>query len=566
MRLFRALLFFFIFSPLFMLSQSLVSPKPFGSFIDINGYHLSNYVTYDYLPTKYLKVIERTNSEKNNKESVKAKGFPSKLNYYPGYYIIANNEKINGYINYSSSQPEYIQFIPAPKEKPIKVYPYQCEQFVIPSDTFDVVTVEVRESSTDDYEPIETTFLHREANVAGILFYKHLPSGKLYYKSDSAIYGLELKKRKSIYIKALTDLFSDDTLLVNKIIRKNEGYSNTYAHYSLTTLNEAKLVYSGEPYKKIIEYGVFDQMIKTVQHLDTWKKRDTIFINVYFEETDQQEDAAYYAFIDSVTENYWYYSYYSFDHQLIFKARYSDIFPHIKDGEFTWYHSNGNVCKKMVFNDDQIIGNLVRDFYSSGSLHYMYASTENGLYFDYVMDSLDNNILDENGNGTEVFYDPYLNKVLNRHYKQHLMVSSFYIHNGEKIYQYCEINAKLRKWKTMKYYFREKLAFPPECIEEKEQGVVFIKQIIHPDGKVVNTEILNCESEKLKDFILYNVTDPLFTDSWKAAKNMGKAVTQEVVFPLVIMIFDPLPQKATYFTDDLMMPMMPMITNPGINH
>jgi hypothetical protein len=117
--------------------------------------------------------------------------------------------------------------------------------------------------------------------------------------------------------------------------------------------------------------------------------------------------------------------------------------------------------------------------------------TENVRIYDQVNDEQGKSILDQNRNGKEVVFNSVVAREITYEYIGNKLKNIYYLdNNGEKIYQFCQKNAKLTDLKDLQKSIEDNFKYPVESTEKYNHGYVLVKCIVEPTGLVSEVKLI----------------------------------------------------------------------------
>lgn len=83
------------------------------------------------------------------------------------------------------------------------------------------------------------------------------------------------------------------------------------------------------------------------------------------------------------------------------------------------------------------------------------------------------------------------------------------------------------------YWVMTNVAYPAEAVEAGAEGLVLVKFVIYPDGKIYDYEVVQSPHEALSDAVVAVLDKSnLLEDGWKPAQVGGKPVKMSFTIPV----------------------------------
>jgi hypothetical protein len=468
-----------------------------GHFVDINRQLIKGYSDFDYEPEKSLDV-----------------SYVIGDNFTDGYYVDKVGSKIKGLLKYSIKDRDLkFKFKKDDDEKSIKVD--ECNGYVIGVDTFSVVkNVEITglfgDSTSENGE-----FAEIMEKVTSMIFYKFVGANKngsyekyIVQKSEASDF-LTFPNGNGKFKKMALDIFGSDVVL-----------------------------------KAAIENGKYETkdlpaMVKIFKYRKLFERNQNIMYNTSWDETDNPKESSYYAKIESVKDSVFHLSYFLNNDVKIYEGDFTSFYPHRKRDAFIFYYPNGGIRKRINYTNNKPKNEI--EYFLNQNIHRISKQmfTENRRIYDQVNNEQGKSILDENGNGKEIIFDLAQGKEITYEYENHFLENIFYLDkNGEKIYQFCQKNAKLVDLKDLQKSVKDNFNYPAESIEKYHHGYTLVKCIVEPTGLVSEVKLIKgidvASDSAIIDFLSCLKKQPF----WKPGKVDGVNVRQEIIIPIDFSIID----------------------------
>ncbi len=470
-------------------AQNSIEGYEIGHYIDMNMQIIDGYFDFSYEPGNCFIISYTVGAD-----------------FTPGYYYDMDGKKTNGLLKYSQSNT-YFKFKTSDNEKGKTIGPDECMGYVIGADSFAVIQNFDVYRNLGAFNSKKREFAEVLDKVDSITFYKHIRTGyrkiitTYIIKKDMDNNYLSIPKGKNNFKKTAVDIFGEF-----------------------------------EPLKDDIQKGKYNvddipTMIKLLKYKKKYDAGERIYFNSSWDEADNYKEYAYYASIESLQDSIFLIKYYFNNDIPICEGNYTSFYPHIKQGTFVFYYPNGIVRKKIYYHHNN--PRLINTYFKNGSIHWSYANTGETLFFEKVNDSKGNNILNDSGNGIELFFDSITNRQINYEYINHRLINVHYVDsNSEKVYQLCEKNAKLKSFESLQAKIKEEVDYPINAIKEYNHGYILLKCIIETTGLISDLKLIKGIDFDC-DISIMDLLPLLKTDKhWKPGKITGENVKQEIVLPV----------------------------------
>ncbi len=488
-------------------AQNALEDYEIGHFFDFNGQMVDGYFDSDYEPRKPIEIHHILKEE-----------------FTKGYYYDASNKKVEGYLKFTGIH-EDVFFKSNPYEPETKISPDVCRGFVIGKDSF--LIVDFIEENKGAVKPKEAKkrYLHYMDEVDGLSFYKYPNANYVYfYKEENSLECIRFDG---------TVVYEKSTVLL-ETKKAKEKFKE-----------KASEVFKGfEELQKGIEsekYTLEDipQMIKLLKYKRKFDKGEQFYLNEYGDEVTAGEDYTKYGVIESVKDSLFYMKYYFKDGTLLCEGGFTSFYPHRKFGPFVWYYPNGSKRKLVNYRNNKPV--QVETFFPTGAARHKYIFADRKPQFVEVLDANGKQLLDEAGQGIEVFYDAIRDREITYEYENHRIKKSYYTNaDQERIYQLCDQNARIKSAIITRGEIKEKRIFTEKAIGKNAHGLSLVRCVISPKGKLLEATLVKgadseCDTKVLKIlFNGYGVIKPLL--GWRPGIDDGKKVTQEVLVPFDLLV------------------------------
>lgn len=483
--------FTLIFLSYFLIGQNKIPNYEIGHFVDMNKQLIKGYFDFDYEPEKGLDVSYVVGD-----------------NFSNGYYIDNKGLKIKGLLKYSI-QDRALKFKLSKDDIEKSIVADECNGYVIGVDSFSVVKNVDILGVFGDSPSKKGEFAEFMSKVDGISFYKFIALGAQgsYVKyvvkaSDSSDY-LTFPSGSGKFKKMAIEIFGSDSTLK-------------------TDIEKGKYEVKDVP-----------SLIKIFKYRKRFEQNQPILYNASWDETDNPKESNYYAKIESVKDSVFHLSYFFNNNVKIYEGDFTSFYPHRKKGTFIFYYPNGKVRKKVNYSSNKPKNEI--EYFSNEKIHRISKTLfeDKRMIYDQVLNGEGITILDSNGNGKEVIFDSIQGREITYEYKKHFLENIFYIDtNGDKIYQFCQKNAKLKDLKDLQKLIKNNFKYPVESIDKYNHGYVLVKCIIEPTGLVSEVKLIKgvdvtCD-ETIIDFLSCLKTQSY----WSPGKVDGVNVKQEIIIPI----------------------------------
>ncbi|MGF1637610.1 MAG: energy transducer TonB [Cyclobacteriaceae bacterium] len=473
-----------------LMAQESKSNYEIGYYVDTHKNTIDGFSEYDYSPKPDFGL-----------------SYYALDNYMPGYYYSADGYKLNGYLKQDYKTLYFKINNSNPDEIGHVIRPENCLGFVIGVDSFAVINnVKVQRDligSRSKGEEYARVIGHQN----GLTFFEH--------------------KRIKLNNTIVSHIVKSDTSDIYESFPKIE---RSFKEIALVYFGEVELLKNGIEQYKYLESDL-PKMVKILKYYQTCQQQGKIYFNANWDEIERADKSSYHAEILSINESEIHIKYTTKDGLSLYEGYFSSLYPHIKQGEFTFYYPNGNKRKTEIYNANKPTNG--KTYYFNGKLRQEYVIKNGTRHFENVYDVNENPILDALGNGVENFYDNILKREIIYTYKNHSLVSAYFEdENNRKVYQLSEKNAKIKSIKTFQKYFIKNYTYPENSLKKFNQGYALVRCIIESNGIVSDLQIIK-SLDTDSDLIINSALSKFKIKAhWKPGKSEGKAIAQEIVFPI----------------------------------
>ncbi|MES2573549.1 MAG: energy transducer TonB [Bacteroidota bacterium] len=490
--------------------QNLIKNYEIGSYVDYNKKIISGYYDFDYEPKTSLDVSYNVNE-----------------NFTTGYYLSNDGLKINGLLKYSPA--DRVLLYKTNKEafeKSIKAD--EVKGYVIGVDTFSVVKNVLIMGTFGDKFSDKSEFAENIENVAGMQFYKFTaqsgngaPYIRYIVKSSETSDFETFPSNTDKFVKMAADIFKSDPVL---------RYAITKEKYDVNDIPSII---------KIFKYGQF------------YKEGKNIYYNSFGDEISNADESSYYSKIESVQDSVFHLTHFLKNNVKVYDGYFTSFFPHNKEGYFSFYYPNGTVRRSLNYENNK--PQTAIEYFENGKVHRVYDILKNGeiIYKEiYDLDNASVNVLDGNGNGSELFLDGLTGKKITYEYKDKKLKSAYFLDSdGGLIYQLCENNAEIKKLKNLQKLIKDKLPYPVESLQNNNHGYVLVKCMVEPTGLVSEISLIK-ELNSDCDTAVLNLLPCFKTEIyWKPGKENNQAVKQEIIVPVDFSIITTSSYRNNYYNN-----------------
>jgi hypothetical protein len=471
--------------------QSPIPNYEIGYFVDLNRQLIKGYSDFDY--------------EAENSLSV---SYVSNDNFTEGFYFDKEGLKIKGVLKYSMKGRDLkFKLNKEDIEKSIKAD--ECKGYVIGVDTFSVVkNVEIigffGDTTSENGE-----FAEIMERVSNMTFYKFVGISQkgsyeryIVKKSDSSE-CLTFPNSKGKFIKMALDIFGSDLVLKAGI--ENGKY----------------------------ETGDLPSMLKIFKYRKLFEGNQKILFNASWDETNNSVESNYYAKIESVKDSVFHLSYFLNNDLKIYEGDFTSFYPHRKSGTFVFYFLNGSIRRRVNYSNNKPKNEI--EYFLNNNIHRISKQmfSDDKRIYDQVNNEQGQSVFDKDGNGKEVIFDLVQGREITYEYVKHYLENIYYLDkNGEKIYQFCQKNAKLTDLKDLQKLLKDNFKYPKESIDKYNHGYALVKCIVEPTGFVSEIKLIK-GIDSVCDIAITDFLSCLKTQAyWKSGKVDGIFVRQEIIIPI----------------------------------
>lgn len=477
--------------------QNITTNYEIGNYVDYDKKIINGYLDFDYEPKTSLNV-----------------SYSAAENFANGYYCDSNGLKVTGLLKYDQKDRE-LKFKLNEQSGEESINADESKGYVIGVDTFSVVKNVAVIGLLGEGISDKSEFAEKIETVSGMQFYKFMaratngvPYVKYLVKNSETSDFATFPSGNGKFRKMAAGVFGNDRVL-----------------------------------KADIEKGKYDEgdipsLIKIYKYKKLYEKGQNIFYNSFRDEINNSDESAFYTKIETVKDSVFHMIHYFKNNTKIYEGDFTSFYRHYKQDNFLFYFPNGEIRKKIIFNNNKAKQGM--EFFENGKGHRIYDILEYGtIKYRAVYNDNAVNVLDERGNGSELFLDVITGKKIAYEYKDQKLKSAYFTDsNGEKIYQVCENNAEIKKIKSLQKLIKEKLIYPLESAQKGNHGFVLIKCIVEPTGLVSEIKVIKgldapCDKAAL-EFLTCFKTEVY----WNPGKVNGENIKQEIIFPIDFSIIE----------------------------
>lgn len=480
-------IFFNIFLLIFHFSSSQI---PVGHYIDAQGWPIVGYVD----PMEYSSNVQISHSH-----------IADDFNY--GLIITKSGKKIEGYVKMGFEV--HFKF---ENSKRAKVNLDTVSAIVIESDSF-LVTNKIAITSNQN----QLCSYERGINQT----IKYLTS---FDGVDFAIFFDECTSKESQAVYLMKPKEGPTWLSVPEVQAKFDYMMN------YTDSVKIQMKYNAED--KVDPYKLIKQAAYKQKHL----LGDPIYFDDWWGESNTQTDRyAKVVSLDSMITLEYYEK-----HILVNRTVFKFEFPLEREGLSEWFYSSGVKRKETFYKNNEPL--YVKEFFENEKLHYNYHIVKQGLEkfntwnkhslirYVSVNDESGNSVLDNKGNGTEVFEDSHNSRVITRNYINRVLSSSHYESENRRIYQppgtELDIDALQGKWNRL-----DVDDLVENCSPKDAATYFLVSAMINPQGYLSDYKVLN-----VSDSSINVAVNDFFSRTDLKCKKLNvenKTVKYEVIIPLL---------------------------------
>lgn len=488
------------------IGQNRIKNYEIGCYVDYNKKNINGFYDFDYEPKTSLNV-----------------SYQASENFTKGYYFDVNGVKVDGLLKYSQTDRD-LKFKLKENDNEISIKADESKGYIIGVDTFSVVKNVIVIGVFGNKLSNKSEFAENMESIGGMKFYKFsgiAGNGNSYTRyivkqsetSDFETFPSGNSKFKSL----ASEIFGNDSIL-----------------------------------KEYIENGKYKEedipsILKIYKYRRLFNKGQNIYYNSSKDETNTINESFYYSKIESIQDSVFHLSHFSKNNIKLYEGNFTSFYPHNKQGDFFFYYPNGVVRRKLNYKNNKSKNAI--EYFENGKIHRVYDILEYGTIIYKEVYNEDNvSILDKNGNGIELFEDVISGKKITYEYENKKLKRVYFVESdGGLVYQLCENNTEIRKFKSFQKSIKEDLTYPLESLQKNSHGFVLVKCIVEPTGKVSELKIikgLDAASDKaILDFLSCFKTDAY----WNPGKDNGKKVKQEVILPIDFSIINSSTYRNNYY-------------------
>jgi len=468
-----------------------------GHYHDISGIDLEGFYGPNYIPEKHF-----------NKSHIVGD------NYTNGRYYDLTDSIHEGYIRYNQRNSNF-KFIKDRKNtynsKTIRAR--ECKSYVIGVDSFIRVINFNIERDLGAFQFYKPDFAEVLEEINSFTFLKHLHMNNnriltTYIVKDGKG-SLESLPKGGLKLKKLSLKYFGEVPLLNEYITANRIYKSDIENF-----------------------------VTIAYYYEKHKNNAQIYFDINWNKLKNSQNANYFAKVESIDKQRIKTSYYHKDSTLIYSGEYSSLSPKIKHGEFIWYYPNGSTWKTEEYSLNQYIDS-VKTYYEDGKLYSI--KTEHPYYYgeltyNQIFDRNSKGLLDEEGNGTEEFYDEVLDRSLFKEYKYGELESSYYLKYDVKIYTKCSKPTRIRSFDFKGDIFDNFSDYPEDALNNNIEWNCLVKFIVNPKGEFISYEIISTTNPTFDMYIYAYLHSTPISSIFSKPKHKKNKIFQEVVLPITFTI------------------------------
>lgn len=470
-------------------AQNKISNYELGYFFDINEKMINGYYDIDY------------NSKPLFEESYKQ----NKV-FQNGIYVDLNKKIISGLIRPDENYIGF-EFKTNDSSKIIHFGTEDCLSFKVGSDSIAVISDFDVERLTGAYHSNNKEFAEVIDRFDSITFYYHVRLGinhsveTYLYKNDSLKEFISIPKGSHKFKILASQVFKDSKLVTDQI-------------------ESGKLSWEDIP-----------KMIQFLKYQKIFNSKEKLFFNEEWEETNNQSEEYYYAYIQSIKDSTFNLKYYFKNGIPIYEGNITSFVPLRKNGEFIWYYPNATIRKKASYENNTLISKQI--YFPNGKVHWEYKVEDNEIHYTRISDVDGNDLLNPHGDGEEHFYDSLMLRQIHREYKKGVLITSYYTDSkSDTIFQYFKKNVVMKNDFKLRRTLSSDFEYPKNSRRNNRHGLVLVRCIVEPSGLVSTIEIIkgiDNECNKLSAD-LFSLTQK--EEYFRPAKVDKKSVRSEVIVPI----------------------------------
>lgn len=448
----------------------------------INGYYAS-----DYNPEVDLKITYEI-----------GKGFS------PGYYFDTNGEKHEGYIH-RVSRSDFVEYRKSEFGDIDKIKAKDCAGFVIGVDSFTVVS-DFRIYGSIGYRTrSKPSFAQYIETIGDNSFLKHIDVGNrvvsTYLVGTDGSHSFESFPNNQKKFKEMAALyFSDFPALMDAI-------------------DEKELTQEDIP-----------SIIKMYQYRLYYNAGKPILYDKYWDETKDENEAEYFASINSIEGINFNLTYRHKNGTTISNCIFSSFYPHEAQGIFTWYKPDSSIRKQIEYHDNEEKAQVT--YHHNGQKMLISHQGEYDRTYTQVFDLDGKLVLDSYGNGEINFRDSIQQRTLHYVFTNHKLESISYREDDKNIYLVSERNTSLKHKKRHNEKLQQLAGYKLSDIQEYAHGLILLKARVSPKGIVTDISLLKGLRTNIDEKVMRYAQSFLGEKEMKPGKNNGEKIWQEVIIPI----------------------------------
>jgi len=397
--------------------------------------------------------------------------------YELGHYYDSSGVKINGLIKFDQKKIFYKK---NKNDKKITIEAGKIKSLIVGVDSFIVV----KEKLINNVNTSEPQFVKYLASFDNYIFAKHyhfFSNMQRGMGAASASYESYLVKHKDSLI---WDKFSTETALFKYQAMKYFGHI--------------------EPIKAKIEANKYSEeemesILKMAEYYYKHKNFESIYYDIYWQETRNVNRAVYFAKIIDYNNSSWTLAYSNKDYKL-YQAKYTSFSPNEKEGEFSCYYPNGNLRQVIFYVKNKPTevkiyntnGVMISNFQFVKGKDNLWSEPTPKIKYLVFLDTLGNDILKNNPNASVNITDHFNHETYTYRFENNELVSCYKLLNGDSIFHSTDINYNFDDEKLQeKFISFIKDKNYDEAVSENAQGTILVSLLMDADGNPLKYNILN---------------------------------------------------------------------------
>lgn len=446
---FCMLLVFSCLSPL--ASQSQLS-EDFRLQFDFNGLPIITDVDMDFCPIDPVEINYTLGAEFQKS----GKLYINDSSYYEGRIKYVKNYK---YFLFEDSLTKEIR----------KVYPDDCVALVLGRDSF-VSISGINTTLLGIEEKEESEFAEVIDEINGVTYYRSLfwkvkvetvgieTNAVYFYKKSNGRSYKMFKPEPNELKEQLLSLMSDCPYIIDDI--QNE-------YYSVDNLNI---------------------VIRLYRYFQSYKNKEKIFFDESWHVLESVKSSVYYGMVESFDFFGVKMKFFTKAGVPLYKGNFYSFHPLVGKGEFIFYRPDGSI-KKIGRYATSARPWEYEFFYPNGNRLFRIQLVDEKLYYDEVLDSFGENILDSRGNGNlliQTLYDD--NQLICRFRKFQLEEAYYRRDDASKVIIYRSDKRYENLANVLKVEIRDKLNYTKNNIEKGFEGYLVYRVRVDSHGKLCDIQ------------------------------------------------------------------------------